>query len=209
METIDRYFPDITKVQRMTLLKLKALYEEQNAKINVISRKDMESFYLHHVLHSLSITAFVNWNAKCRILDLGTGGGFPAIPLAIYYPEIQFTAIDGTGKKIKVLIEIAEHLGIKNLKAFHLRAEDCKEKFHFIVSRAVCSLEQLVQYSKPLLLRDSVTALPNGIIAYKGGDLVEEIREIKKQAYFETYDIYKKFPETYFQEKKLVYLQLH
>ncbi|MBK6859657.1 MAG: 16S rRNA (guanine(527)-N(7))-methyltransferase RsmG [Saprospiraceae bacterium] len=209
MDTIDRYFPDITSVQRSNFLKLKVLYEEQNAKINVISRKDMESFYLHHVLHSLTITAFVNWNSKCRLLDLGTGGGFPAIPLAIYYPEIQFTAIDGTGKKIKVLTEIAEQLGLKNLKAMHLRAEDCKEKFHFIVSRAVCSLDQLIQYSKPLLLRDAVTALPNGVLAYKGGDLTEEIREIKKKAYFETYDIHQKFPEAYFQEKKLVYLQLH
>lgn len=209
MEPIDHYFPEITTAQRTSLMKLKALYEEQNAKINVISRKDMESFYLHHVLHSLSITAFVNWNTKCRILDLGTGGGFPAVPLAIYYPEIQFTAIDGIGKKIKVLTEIVEQLGIKNLKAFQLRAEDCKEKFHFIVSRAVCSLDQLVQYSKPLLLRDAVTALPNGVFAYKGGDLTEEIREIKKKAYFEIYDIHQKFPEPYFEEKKLVYLQLH
>lgn len=209
METIDRYFPNLTVAQKDIFTRLKSLYEEQNAKINVISRKDMESFYLHHVLHSLSITAFVNWNLSCKILDLGTGGGFPVVPLAIYYPEIQFTAIDGTGKKIKVVNEIADQLGIKNLKALHLRAEDCREKFHFIVSRAVCSLDLLIQYSKPLLLQTSVTALPNGVIAYKGGDLTEEIRDIKKKAYFEIYDIHQKFPEPYFQEKKLVYLQLH
>ncbi len=209
MDYIDHYFPQLLTSQKEAFGQLKAMYEVHNAKVNLISRKDMDAFYLHHVLHSLTITAFINWNSNCKILDLGTGGGFPVIPLAIYYPEIQFTAIDGTGKKIKMVNEIANELNLKNLTALHLRAEDCIEKFHFVISRAVCSLDQLIAYSKPLLLKESKSALPNGLIAYKGGDLIEEIKAIKKKAYFEVYDIFKKFPEEYFNEKKLVYLQLH
>ena len=160
-------------------------------------------------MHSLTLTNFINWNDKCRILDLGTGGGFPAIPLAIFYPNTSFTAIDGTGKKIKVVREIAEALKLKNVEAKQLRAEDCKEKFHFVVSRGVTTLNQLCSLSKPLIQRDSLTALPNGIIAYKGGNLKDEIKEITSKAYYEIWNIHDIFPEDYFVEKQLVYLQLH
>jgi 16S rRNA (guanine527-N7)-methyltransferase len=209
MELLLKYFPNLDKAKLEAFFKLKDLYESHNEKVNLISRKDIEHIYLHHVLHSLTLTKFVNWNDRCKILDLGTGGGFPAIPLAIYYPEIKFTAIDGTGKKIRIVNEVAEALQLKNIKAMHLRAEDCKEKFHFVVSRAVTTLAQLCTLCKPLLLKDDVTALPSGIIAYKGGDIKNELKEIKSRAYYEVWDIYDHFPEEYFLEKYLVYLQLH
>ncbi len=209
MDLLLNYFPELDKNQLHAFHQLGALYESHNEKVNLISRKDIQHLYLHHILHSLTITKFINWNDKCRILDLGTGGGFPAIPLAIYYPNVFFTAIDGTGKKIKVVQEIAEALQLKNIEAKHLRAEDCKEQFHFVVSRAVTTLNQLCILGKPLIKKDSVTALPNGIIAYKGGNINEEIKEIKSKAYYEIWNIYDKFPEDYFMEKQLVYLQLH
>ncbi|MBK6544657.1 MAG: 16S rRNA (guanine(527)-N(7))-methyltransferase RsmG [Saprospiraceae bacterium] len=209
MELILNYFPELSKEQKDSLQQLKQLYETQNALVNVISRKDIDALYLHHVLHSLTITKFIQLNAQCKLLDLGTGGGFPAIPLAIYYPDIFFTAIDGTGKKIKVANQIAEALNLKNIKFLHLRAEEYKENVNFVVSRAVCSLDQLCNYSKSIIKKQSITALPNGVIAYKGGDLNEELKAIKNKAYYEIWDIYDLFPEAYFLEKKLVYLQLH
>jgi 16S rRNA (guanine527-N7)-methyltransferase len=209
MDIILKYFPDLDSEKISAFGKLSSLYELYNERVNVISRKDIQHIYLHHVLHSLSICKFIHWNTNCRILDLGTGGGFPAIPLAIMYPEIQFTAIDGTGKKIKVVQEIAQSLQLKNIKAVHLRAEDCKEKFHFVISRAVTRLNQLCILAKPLIKKVSITAQPNGIIAYKGGNLTEEIKEIKSKAYYEIWDIYDVLHEDYFIEKALVYLQLH
>lgn len=209
MDIILKYFPKLQTEQIEAFSRLKPLYEEYNAKVNVISRKDMEQLYLHHVLHSLTLTSFVQWNDRCHVLDLGTGGGFPVIPLAIFHPDVQFTAIDGTGKKIRVVQEIVDALQLKNVKAQHLRAEDCLEKVHFVVSRAVTSLEQLAVYARPLLLKNSVTAQPNGVIAYKGGDLKDEIAAIRNRAYYELWPIHEKFPEDYFLEKQLVYLQLH
>lgn len=209
MDLLLKYFPELDKNQLLAFHQLKTLYETHNKNVNLISRKDIQHIYLHHILHSLTLTKFINWNQKCKVLDLGTGGGFPVIPLAIYYPKVSFTAIDGTGKKIKVVNEIAEALQLKNIEAKQLRAEECKDKFHFVVSRAVTTLNQLCILCKPLVLRDSVTALPNGIIAYKGGDIKEEIKEIKSKAYYEIWNIYDEFPEDYFQEKQLIYLQLH
>jgi 16S rRNA (guanine527-N7)-methyltransferase len=209
MELLLKYFPELDKNQLLALHQLRAIYEAFNEKVNLISRKDIQHIYLHHVLHSLTLTKFIQWNHKCSVLDLGTGGGFPAIPLAIYYPEVSFTAIDGTGKKIKVVREVAEALQLKNIEAKHLRAEDCKDKYHFVVSRAVTTLNQLCILSKPLIRKDSVTALPNGVIAYKGGNITEEIKEIKSKAYYEIWNIRDRFPEDYFDEKYLIYLQLH
>lgn len=207
MQKIRQYFPSLSKFQLDQFEQLKMLYEQHNADVNVISRKDMDMLYLHHVLHSLTLTAFLQWPASTKVLDLGTGGGFPAIPLAIYFPEVQFTAIDGTGKKIKVVRSIASSIGLKNLDAQQMRAESCKEKFHFIVSRAVTDLAQLSIYARPLLFKKSIAAMPNGLVAYKGGDLKDELNSISSRAYLETWSIYDKFPEEYFIEKKLIYIQ--
>lgn len=209
MDLLLKYFPNLDKNQLWAIHQLRSIYETYNEQVNLISRKDIQHIYLHHVLHSLTLVKFMNWNDTCNILDLGTGGGFPAIPLAIYYPQISITAIDGTGKKIKVVQEIAEALQLKNIVAKQLRAEDCKEKFHFVVSRGVTSLNQLCILSKPLIKKDSITALPNGIIAYKGGNLKAEIKEITSKSYYEIWNIHEQFKEDYFKEKYLVYLQLH
>lgn len=207
MDKIRTYFPGLSSRKLDQLEQLKTLYEQHNADVNVISRKDLDMLYLHHVLHSLTLCAFLQWPASTKVLDLGTGGGFPAIPLAIYFPEVQFTAIDGTGKKINVVRAIASSIGLKNLEAHHLRAESCKEKFHFVVSRAVTDLAHLSIYARPLLLKKSIAAIPNGLIAYKGGDLKDELNSISSRAYLETWSIYDKFPEEYFMEKKLIYIQ--
>ncbi|MBK8954423.1 MAG: 16S rRNA (guanine(527)-N(7))-methyltransferase RsmG [Saprospiraceae bacterium] len=207
MDEILYYFKYLQPDQITKFEKLKSLYEIYNARVNLISRKDMDAFYLHHVLHSLTISAFVPWKPGCKILDLGTGGGFPLIPLAILYPELEFTGIDGTGKKVKAVEWISEELNLRNVKAIHIRAEEFKGNFHFVVSRAVCSLALLAQYSRHLLHNKYICPLPNGIIAYKGGDLTSEIREIQKQHYYEIWDIHTKFPNPYFEEKKLVYMQ--
>lgn len=202
-----KYFPQLEGKQLDQLNQLKGLYSDWNTKVNLISRKDQEHFYLHHVVHSLTLTAFVPWGNACKVLDLGTGGGFPLIPLAIFYPEISFTGIDGTQKKIRIVKDIAERLKLTNVSVYAKRAEDFRERFHFVVSRAVCSVQQLVQYSQHLLLSKPVAPLPNGILAYKGGDLSEELMPVLDHHYVEIWEIYEKFPELYFQEKKLVYIQ--
>ncbi|MBK9109281.1 MAG: 16S rRNA (guanine(527)-N(7))-methyltransferase RsmG [Saprospiraceae bacterium] len=207
MDKISQYFDNLNADQLAKFIQLKPLYQSYNEKVNLISRKDMDAFYLHHVLHSLSLSAFISWTSKCKILDLGTGGGFPLIPLAILYPEVEFTGIDGTGKKIKAVQFIANELQLNNVQAFPTRAEDFDGRFHYIISRAVCTLSLLSQYSNDLLYKKSICPLPNGIIAYKGGDLKNEINDIQKQHYYEIWDIHSKFPEPYFIEKKLVYLQ--
>ncbi len=208
MERLLYYFPELNTNQLEAFRALKSLYEEANAKVNVISRKDMDQFYVHHVLHSLTLSAFVNWNANCKILDLGTGGGFPVIPLAILMPQVRFTAIDGTGKKIKVVQEVIQHLKIKNVEALHVRAEDFRGSFHFVISRAVTQLDQLIQYARHLVPVKSVTALPNGLIAFKGGNLKDELSALPKGVYLEIWDIHDRFPEAFFEEKKLIYVQL-
>lgn len=207
MDKILQYFRNLDPDQIEKFNQLKPLYQAYNEKVNLISRKDMDAFYLHHVLHSLSLSAFVSWNSQCKILDLGTGGGFPLIPLAILYPDVEFTGIDGTGKKIRAVQFIAKELNLKNVNAYPSRAEDFGDSFHYIISRAVCSLSLLSHYSTHLLKNKSVCPLPNGIIAYKGGNLKSEIDEIRKQHYFEIWDIHTKFPEPYFAEKQIVYLQ--
>lgn len=207
MDKLIKYFPDLSEKQLEQFRELKGHYVMWNEKVNLISRKDLDHFYLHHVLHSLTLSAFVPWNQACRVLDLGTGGGFPLIPLAIFYPEISFTGIDGTQKKIRVVQQIVETMKLTNVSALAIRAEDFKERFHFVVSRAVCSLGQLTYYANHLLLKKSVCPLPNGILAYKGGDLREELQAVMKDHYTEVWDIYSRFPEEYFKEKKLVFCQ--
>lgn len=204
---ITKYFSDFNDVQQQQFSALDELYNDWNSKINVISRKDMESLYEKHVLHSLAIAAAFEFKAGSTIVDLGTGGGFPGIPLAIFYPEVQFHLIDSIGKKIKVVDAVAEGLGLKNVTTRHCRIEDVKDKkFDFVVSRAVAPLKDLWKWSKPLLKKPSPnrdTQQP-GLICLKGGDLGAEIAESGcRPRVMEVFDI---FQEEYFKEKYLLYV---
>lgn len=207
LELITKYFGDFTPVQLQQFSALDELYNDWNSKINVISRKDMESLYEKHVLHSLAIAAAFEFPAGSAIVDLGTGGGFPGIPLAIFYPEVKFHLVDSIGKKIKVVEAVAEALELKNVTTRHSRVEDIKDKkFDFVVSRAVAPLKDLWKWSKPLLKKQALnsdTQKP-GLICLKGGDLALEISESGcKPRVMEVFDI---FGEEYFKEKYLLYV---
>jgi len=203
---IEKYF-DLSPEQIDQFKKLGPFYVDWNAKVNVISRKDIESLYLHHVLHSLSIDKFMPFKEGSTILDLGTGGGFPGIPLAILNPECQFLLIDGKAKKIKVVETLIEHLGLTNVKALHKRSEELKMKFDFVLARAVTRLERLLELSIPKVSSNHINILPNGIIALKGGDLMEEIEEVESMHEVEQIPISSFFDEEYFNEKHLLYIQ--
>ncbi|NNE28567.1 MAG: 16S rRNA (guanine(527)-N(7))-methyltransferase RsmG [Saprospiraceae bacterium] len=216
MNSILKYFPNLSEKQQAQFAQLPGLYKEWNEQINVISRKDIDNLEVHHVLHSLSIARLINFKPGSRILDLGTGGGFPGIPLAILFPEVQFSLIDARGKKIKVVNAVAGEIGLKNVEAKHIRAEELipkKEKnkdafrFDFVITRAVASLDQLIHWSTPLIQTKDQHALPNGLIALKGGNLKAEIKAIPKGTYSEVTPIHKLFPEPFFEEKYLVYVQ--
>ncbi|MDX1940050.1 MAG: 16S rRNA (guanine(527)-N(7))-methyltransferase RsmG [Saprospiraceae bacterium] len=209
MEIILKYFPNLTEHQQDQFAQLGALYRDWNAKINVISRKDIEHLYAHHVLHSLSISKVVQFKSSASILDIGTGGGFPGIPLAIMFPETKFTLLDGTRKKITVVQEVANGISLKNVTALHQRAEEFKQqKFDFAVSRAVAPLEKLVEWSFRLIKqKDQQHILPNGLITLKGGDIDAEIKELPKGFYTEVYPLSDFFEEEYYQEKYAVYVQ--
>ena len=206
MELIRKYFPKLTDTQYSQLEALDALYRDWNAKINVISRKDIDNLYEHHVLHSLAIAKMLNFKAGTEILDFGTGGGFPGIPLAIMFPECRFKLIDGTGKKIRVAQEVATAIGLKNCKPVHLRGEEEKEKYDFIVSRAVMPLPDLIKIVKKNISRKQQNALPNGVICLKGGDVQEETRPFKNIV--EITDISNWFEEEWFKEKNCIYVPL-
>jgi 16S rRNA (guanine527-N7)-methyltransferase len=208
MNDILKYFPQLTPVQIQQFEQLLPLYKEWNDKINVISRKDIDNLYLHHVLHSLAIVKLISFKDNSNILDLGTGGGFPGIPLAILYPSVNFTLIDSTAKKIRVVQEVADALGLKNITPIHTRVEEFKGKqFDFIVTRAVTTLDQLMRWSYRLIKKTHQHALPNGIIALKGGNVKEEIKALGKGQYAEITPITKYFKEPYFEEKVIVYVQ--
>lgn len=207
MEKILEYFPKLTDDQRAKFEQLGPLYEEWNDKINVISRKDIENLYPHHILHSLGIAKVVKFRSGANILDLGTGGGLPGIPLAILYPEVNFTLIDGTRKKILVVEEIVAALGLKNVKPMHLRAEELKGRFDFVVCRAVASLDKLVPWSARLLSHEERHALPNGLLTLKGGNLRGEIKALGKGAYVEQFPLTDYFPMEYYMEKYVIYVQ--
>jgi 16S rRNA (guanine527-N7)-methyltransferase len=208
MTTILKYFPDLTAEQRAQFEQLGPLYTEWNEKINVISRKDMDNLYLHHVLHSLAIMKVQTFKDGAKILDLGTGGGFPGIPLAIMFPNVSFTLVDSTAKKIRVVTEVAAALGLKNVEARHVRVEELKtERFDFIVTRAVAQFDQLYRWSQKLIAKKHQHALPNGILALKGGDIRAEIKAMGKGFYAEIRPIPKIFDEPYFEEKAVVYVQ--
>lgn len=205
IELILKYFPDINSDQRSQFEQLKPLYEEWNSKINVISRKDTDNFYERHVLHSLAIAKVINFTPGTKILDVGTGGGFPGIPLAILFPESDFLLVDSIGKKIKVVEGVAESLGLTNVRGQHERAEKIKEQFDFIVSRAVTAMPEFVRWTKGKFLKQNNNSLKNGVLYLKGGDLTEEMSKVKKAVqYFNLSDMYN---EEFFETKKIVYLR--
>ncbi len=206
LETLFRYFPDLTGKQREQFGALYALYADWNAKINVISRKDIENLYLHHVLHSLGITCMLQFRPGSSVMDLGTGGGFPGIPLAILYPEVKFHLVDSIGKKIKVAQAVAEAIGLENVTLRHCRGEEEKQQFDFVVSRAVMPLADLVKIVRKNIRKQQMNALPNGLICLKGGELAHEVLPFKQQAL--TLDLSDTFKEEYFETKKVVYVPL-
>lgn len=203
---IANYFPDITPLQQQQFAQLQGLYEHWNAQINVISRKDIELLYERHVLHSLGIAKVMRFKPKTKVMDVGCGGGFPGIPLAILFPEASFYLVDSIGKKIKVVNEIAAALDLKNVRAEHKRAEEVKEKFEFIVSRAVTEFPAFYRWVQNKFSKDQFNALPNGILYLKGGDLSEEFKDFKKRVVF--YDLKDYFKEEFFDTKKVVYLPM-
>ena len=206
MQIIEKYFPELTGQQLDQFAALQALYADWNAKINVISRKDIDNLYEHHVLHSMAIGKFIHFRPGTQILDFGTGGGFPGIPLAILFPDCQFKLIDGTGKKIRVAQEVCQAIGLKNCTPEHLRGEDEKGKYEFVVSRAVMPLPDLVKIVRKNISKTQRNAMPNGVICLKGGNLESEIQPFRKLA--ETAQLSQWFGEEWFKEKHCIYLPL-
>ena len=206
MNRIEQYFTTLSDEQRRQFGMLDELYRDWNAKINVISRKDIDNLYEHHVLHSLAIGKLLRFKPATEILDFGTGGGFPGIPLAILFPECRFTLIDGTGKKIRVAQEVAQAIGLKNCETKHLRGEDEKGRYDFVVSRAVMPLPDLVKIVRKNISKTQRNALPNGIICLKGGDLQAETQPYKNIV--ETTPLSNWFGEEWFKEKYCIYLPL-
>lgn len=204
MDLITKYFPHLTEEQRCQFAELDPLYRDWNAKINVISRKDIDALYEHHVLHSLGIAQMIRFKPGTKILDFGTGGGFPGIPLAILFPECEFLLVDSIGKKVKVAGAVAESLGLKNVRVLHGRGEEIKEQFDFVVSRAVMQLQELVGFTKQLVHGTQRNGMPNGLICLKGGELQAELRPFKRIV--EVQELYPTFDEEYFKTKKVVYL---
>ncbi len=206
MKIIRKYFPDLTEKQIELFQQLEPLYADWNSKINVISRKDFSEFYERHVLHSLAIAKFTKFVGKTKVLDVGTGGGFPGIPLAIMFPEVKFHLVDSIGKKIKVVNGVVQSLGLKNVRAEQIRAEELKGKYDFVVSRAVTRLPEFVPWIRKNISRKNFNALPNGVIYLKGGDLTEEIKPFRKIVFEQELTDY--FDEDFFLTKKVLHLPL-
>lgn len=205
MNNIKKYFTDLNPKQEEQFGKLNELYSFWNEQINVISRKDMEEFYTRHVLHSLGIAKIMSFKAGADVLDIGTGGGFPGIPLAILFPETNFHLVDSIGKKIKVVSEVANALGLKNVRATHARAEQIKEQYDFIVSRAVTAMPAFLPWTKEKFKTKSIHDLPNGILYLKGGDLKEEFATVKK--FYKIHPLKELFSEDFFETKAVVYVR--
>lgn len=204
-QIIEKYFTHLSEEQKRQFDALDALYRDWNAKINVISRKDIDNLYEHHILHSLAIAKAIHFAPGSRVLDFGTGGGFPGIPLAILFPEVSFRLIDGTGKKIRVATEVAQAIGLKNVEAVHLRGEEEKGEYDFVVSRAVMPLPDLMKIIRKNFAKKQQNALPNGLLCLKGGDLEAELKPYEKIV--EVTDLSTWFDEPWFKEdKKLIYV---
>lgn len=206
MKEIKHYFPALTEQQVKQFEAIGDLYKEWNSKINVISRKDIDNLYLHHVLHSLAIARYVSFTPGTTVMDVGTGGGFPGIPLAILFPETRFLLLDSIGKKIRVVREVADAIGLTNVEAIHSRAEEEKRKFHFVVSRAVMPLPELIRIIRKNIAKEQINSLPNGIICLKGGDLTSELHSYRQVA--EVMSLTDFFSDPFFKTKKLVYVPL-
>ena len=206
MEQITHYFPTLTPLQTKQFTALYDLYSDWNTKINVISRKDIENLYEHHILHSLGISKVIQFVPGTKVLDLGTGGGFPGIPLAILFPDTQFHLIDSIGKMVKVATEIANAIGLKNVTFKHVCGQETKEKFDFVVSRAVMPLKDLLEIIKKNIAREQKNAHPNGLFCLKGGEMTEELLVIKRKKI--VYNLSDYFEEPFFETKKVVYVQL-
>lgn len=208
MEIITQYFDDFSAQQLKQFSLLKPLYTEWNSKINVISRKDIDNFYIHHVLHSLSIAANFEFNDNTKVMDLGCGGGFPSIPLAIFFPNTSFHLVDSINKKLTVVQEIAAAIGLHNITVQHTRVEEIKNrKFDVVISRAVAPMQDLWKWSKPLIQKNQNQDLPNGLICLKGGDLSKEIQESGCKPF--VWEVDKIFPEPFFKDKFLLYQPIH
>lgn len=206
MNTILKYFPSLSAAQQHQIQQLEALYPEWNNKINVISRKDIDNLEVNHILHSLGIVKFVTFQPNTRILDLGTGGGFPGIPLAVFYPDVHFHLVDRVGKKLKVAQDVAEKAGLTNVTIQHGDVKEVKGKFDFVVSRAVMDFSDMVPLVKRLISPANFNAIPNGLICLKGGDLNEEVKKFKDKVLIDELKSY--FKEPFFETKKVVYLPL-
>lgn len=207
MDIILKYFPNLSEVQQQQFAALYDLYTDWNSKINVISRKDITNLYEHHVLHSLGIAKVMQFRPETTVMDLGTGGGFPGIPLAILFPETHFHLVDSIGKKVKVATEIANAIGLKNVTTRHCRAEEEKQLFDFVVSRAVMPLTDLLKIIRKNIKKEQHNALPNGLICLKGGELEREVMPVKHQTLM--YDLKDYFEEEFFETKKVIYVTIN
>ena len=206
MDLITRYFPELTERQREQMSELETLYPEWNAKINVISRKDIDNLEINHILHSLGLVKFVKFTPGTRVMDLGTGGGLPGIPLAVYYPEVTFHLVDRIGKKLRVAQNIAERIGLTNVTFQHGDVKEVKGKFDFVISRAVMDLGDMVPLVKRFISDENRNAIPNGLICLKGGDLTGEVQKFRNQVLIDELSSY--FKEDFFKTKKIVYLPI-
>ena len=206
IEIIDKYFPQLSPTQRNQFVRIGELYPKWNAKINVISRKDIDNLFVHHILHSLAIAKFIDFKPSTQIIDVGTGGGFPGIPLAIMFPQCSFMLADRTGKKITVARSIAEEIGLTNVEFFHGDVAEIKHRYDFAVSRAVMETAALVKLIKKNIKSECINALPNGLICLKGGELDAEIGSLKSRAIVDNLSTY--FNEDFFETKRIVYIQI-
>jgi len=206
LQIIEKYFPSLTEMQKEQFAQLKPLYEEWNAQINVISRKDVDCLYERHILHSLSIAKFIKFKEGTKLMDLGCGGGFPGIPLAILFPEVSFTMIDSIGKKIKVVQEIANAIGLKNVQAHHMRAEKVNESFDFVITRAVAPMMDLVKWTRKKYSKEQRHTIENGVIALKGGDLSQELASWGNRK--TTVHLSDYFEEAFFETKKIIHVSV-
>lgn len=206
MQTIKKYFPNLSEKQIEQYEALYDLYYDWNNKINVISRKDIENLYLHHVLHSLAIAKVIKFREGTKIMDMGCGGGFPGIPLAIMFPDAQFHLVDSIGKKVRVATEIANAIGLTNVKASHSRVQDIKEKYNFVVSRAVMQLPELIKICRKNISNEQINSLPNGVICLKGGDMNAETQPFKNCVEITELETF--FDEEFFKDKKVVYVPI-